>query len=360
MGQLPETRQHLANVFFPLLEGSGKAVAFRPGGPLAQRPGILLVLLPQGQQLVLPIELTYTALQLVLRLGKLALLLAQIHLAAVDDAVEVLQLASLLCQLLCKLAACGLLLFHPLALGFQAVFSQGCILGFCLLKKGFRILLLLGLVPKLLLQLFQGLFGVLQLVAKPQDIVVGLQICLALPAQDILVIAAVLVADYSRIPQGRLEITQRVFQGIHSLHRADHGGKVLICQHLQGFVQYLFHFRGAEGLLGKLGGAHFDEQLDELFILADITELEHPVVDQLFVRAGGFCPVAFISYQVAELLLAQGEHLPSHRFVKGDTALPDTAPIAQAKPPEINAFPPLGAHSNSYGEVLFHAVFFQL
>ena len=296
----------MSDLLFPLQEGGGQGPAVGLWVLYPQRLYILIVLPSQQQKLILLVEISDPSVHPVPRVGHLVRLLPQVHLISGNAVLEVFYLTLPLGQLFCKLLAGSLFLLHPFPLGLQIVFAQGRILGLCLSEPGLRIFLLLDLITELLLQFFQIHFHILKLVLELQCFGMRSQVGPSLHAQHILIIAAVLITDDRGIPHGRLKIPQRVLQGIHALHGADHGGEILICQHLKRFVQNFLHFRGAESLFGQLWRAHLDEKLNQLFILADIPELKHPVIDQLLIGTGCFCPVVFIANQIGGFCLLRG------------------------------------------------------
>ena len=143
-----------------------------------------------------------------------------------------------------------------------------------------------------------------------------LKIPLSFHTQYVLIVTGILIADDGGIPHSRPIIPQRIFQCVHALHGADHGGKVLIRQHLKGFIQNFLDLGRPEGLFGQFGHTYLDQQLNELIVLADIPELKHPVIDHLLVDAGALRPVALIINEVPKFLLAQRKHLRPDFFTQ--------------------------------------------
>ena len=186
-----------------------------------------------------------------------------------------------------------------------------------------------------------------------------LKVVLSFHTQYVLIVAGILIADDGGIPHGCLIIPERIFQRVHALHGADHGGEVFIRQHLQGFVQNFLDFRRTKRLLGQLGRAHLDQQLDELVILADIPEPEHPVIDHLLVNARAFRPVALVINKIPKLLLAQWEHLLPDFLAERYTAVTDSSAIAQAEAPEVDSLPLLCPHTDTNRQVFFCVLFFE-
>ena len=194
--------------------------------------------------------------------------------------------------------------FQTRPLGGEIVLTHGLSLNLCLGEAGRG--LFLGSYAGLQLRLLYRQLVLLRtgLRFQPRRFVQRLQIGLSLFAQHILVVAGVLVADDARIPHGRLIVSEGILQRIHALHGADHGGQILVGEHLQRILQHSLDRRGAKGLLGELGRAYLDEELDELVILADIPETENTVVYQLLIGAWGLGPVVSVADQIFELLLA--------------------------------------------------------
>ena len=214
----------MSDLLFPLQEGSGQGPAVGLWVLYPQCLYILIVLLSQRQELILLVEISDPIVHLVPCIGLPALLLPQVHLISGNAVLEVLYLTLSLGQLFCKLPTDSLFLLHPSPLGLQIVFAQGRILGLRLPEPGFCVFLLLELVTKLLFQFFQLHFCILKLVLKLQRSDMRFQVGPTLHAQDILIIAAVLIADDRSIPHGRLKIPKRVLQSIHALHGTDHSG----------------------------------------------------------------------------------------------------------------------------------------
>ena len=90
-----------------------------------------------------------------------------------------------------------------------------------------------------------------------------------------------------------------------------------------------------------------------MIVLADIPELEYPVVDQLLVSTGGFCPVVFVANEIAELLLGQRKHLAPELFVERYSVWTDAAPITQAESPEVDSLSLLRPHTDTDCEKFF-------
>ena len=110
----------------------------------------------------------------------------------------------------------------------------------------------------------------------------------------------------------RLMLQQVLFKGIHPLQRTGHCGQIFIRQHLQGFVEDTPHPGRAQCILGELGCAHIDQQLDQLVILPDIPEVEQPVIDQLLIFLRLFRTAVHVLDLVEQFLLRQ-----RHQHVAG-------------------------------------------
>ena len=123
-------------------------------------------------------------------------------------------------------------------------------------------------------------------------------------AQHILIVPGVLPADDPGILDCRPISLQRVLQIIHLFHGADHGGQVIIRQHLERLIQYLLHFGGTK-IFGQLGRAYQDEKLDQLVILPDVPKAEDLRVDHLFIFCWAFCPAVRVSDEIPQFLLAE-------------------------------------------------------
>ena len=201
---------------------------------------------------------------------------------------------------------------------------------------------------------------VLQLVGQPLDGAAGLQVRPAFAPEDVLVIAGVLVPDGAGVLHGLPAAADRTLQRIHPLHRADHCGQVLVCQHPQGVVEDLLERRGPEVVLGQLGLAHLQQHLEQLLILPDITEPEDPAVDKGFIHLSVIRPVLVVIQQALQLLPAQRYQLPAPFFIEPDAVGTDPPPVVEAEAPLVDAAAALRPHTDPDGEIFLQALLFEL
>ena len=224
-------------------------------------------------------------------------------------------------------------------------------MGLGLLQPGTRLTLPVQLFLQLSVQVIVEGFCVPELVAQALCGADSIQICLALSAQDILVIPVIFVADDPGVLHGRLVSVKRILQAVHLFHSADHGGQVIICQHLEGQVEQLLHLGGAE-ILGQLGSPHHNQKLDQLIILPDVFKTKDLIVDHLFVCGLAFCPATGVPDELAKFLLAQREILAIYLFIEPEAIWTDPTPIPEAETPEVDALSLLGPHPHTDGSIL--------
>ena len=96
-----------------------------------------------------------------------------------------------------------------------------------------------------------------------------------------------------------------------------------------------------------------------MIVLADVSELKDPIIDQLFVHARGFSPVVFIADEIAKLLFGQGKQLSPDCLIERYSMGSNAASVAQTEPPEVDSFPFLCPHANTNGEEFFYIGFFK-
>ncbi len=255
---LSQGAKDIFNLPAPLAKGGEKGTLI-PIQPFRLNiADVAIVFLSQNQEVVLIVQFT----QMLAHPGPCVVTVPgqgpQVGLPPGYPILQPLKLVLSLPQLACQPGTALLRLFQLVTLGGQIIVPHSRPLGLGLLQAGARLPSPLRLFLQPPFQIAAEVLRIPQLLAQTLRGLPGIQIGLALAAQNVLVIPVIFGPDDSGALHGRLVAVERVLQIVHLLHGADHGGQIVVRQHLEGQIQELLYLCWTE-ILGQLGHPHHNQ-----------------------------------------------------------------------------------------------------